>query len=264
MNYNFDRFSKKSASSKKLTMVTCYDTWSAKILDNTNVDAVLVGDSLAMVMHGFPNTLHATVEMMALHTAAVARGITKKIIVADMPFMSTRGSLDQTIIAAQKLMTAGAHAIKIEGADGHEKLIEHLVKSGIPVMGHLGLTPQSVFTLGGFKVQGRTDKQVEALMKDAKTLEDAGCFSLVLECVPNAVGRDVTNRLSISTIGIGAGPETSGQVLVLQDLLGLNGEFKPKFLRKFAPGESIINEAINNFCSQVSTSDFPTAQESYE
>jgi 3-methyl-2-oxobutanoate hydroxymethyltransferase len=262
--YNFERFAKKNAASKKITMVTCYDTWSAKIIDNTNVDSVLVGDSLAMVMHGFPNTLHATVTMMAMHTAAVARGITKKVIVADMPFMSTRGSLDQAVAAAQALMTAGAHAIKIEGADGHEKLIEHLVNSGIPVMGHLGLTPQSVFTLGGFKVQGRTDKQVEALMKDAKTLENSGCFSLVLECVPNTVGREVTNSLSISTIGIGAGPDTSGQVLVLQDLLGLNGEFKPKFLRKFAPGESIINEAINNFCSQVNDRQFPNALESYE
>ena len=261
--YNFERFSKTGAKQKKITMVTCYDHWSAKIMDKTEVDSVLVGDSLAMVMHGHPNTLHASIEMMALHTQAVARGITKKIIVADMPFMSTRGSLDNSMNAAKALMTAGAHAIKIEGADGHEDLIKHLVKSGVPVVGHLGLTPQSVFTLGGFKVQGRTDEQVTQLIKDAKNLESVGCVSLVLECIPAQVAELLTKELSISTIGIGAGAATDGQVLVLQDLMDLNGGFRPKFLRTFAAGESVFTEAINGFCKEVAQSTYPSESETY-
>lgn len=262
--YSFDRFTKESSRQKKISMVTCYDFWAGKILNQTNVDAVLVGDSVAMVVHGFPNTIHATVEIMQLHTSAVAKGIKDKMIVTDLPFLSTRASIAEAVAAVKFVMQAGAHAVKIEGADGHLELIKHLVQSGVPVMGHLGLTPQSVFTMGGFKVQGRSADQVQKLHDDALALEKAGCFSIVLECVPSAVGKSVSEELSIPTIGIGAGKYTDGQILVLHDLLGLNGSFKPKFLRHFAHGETIIVDAVNNYCAGVQMESFPGIDEAYQ
>lgn len=224
-------FQKFKAEKRKINFVTCYDYSFAKIFETTDVDCLLVGDSLAMTMHGEQDTLCADIEMMALHTKAVANGVNKKFVVADLPFMSYRGSLDLLNTATMKLMQAGANAIKLEGVEGNEEYINHLVHSGVPVMGHIGLTPQFVNTLGGYRVQGKTKESANILLDQAKRLEKAGCFSIVLECVPTDVAERITKELTIATIGIGAGNKTDGQVLVLQDLLGLNMDFLPKFVK---------------------------------
>ena len=256
-------FIQKKKEKEKITMVTCYDYWSACLLNETPVDTLLVGDSLAMVMHGHNSTLPATNEMMALHTQAVAKGAPKKFIVADMPFLSTRKSLSESMHAVDLLMKAGASAIKIEGAAGHFDLIKHIVESGVPVMGHLGLTPQSIHQLGGFKVQGKNAESEDQILTAAKSLQDAGAFSLVLECVPTELAQKISQQLEIPTIGIGAGLHTDGQVLVLQDLLGLNTQFKPKFLRHFAQGAEWFKGGINEFCQSVKNESFPSQEESY-
>jgi 3-methyl-2-oxobutanoate hydroxymethyltransferase len=257
-------FQKKKTSEQKITMLTCYDYTFAKILNESEVDCILVGDSLAQIMHGHSTTLNATTDMMALHTRAVALGASNKFIIADMPFLSTRKGLRYCMDQIEKLMQAGAHAIKIEGADGHEKLIQHVVESGVPVMGHLGLTPQSIHQLGGPKVQGKIESSANKILVDAAKLQDAGCFSLVLECIPTGLAERVTQSLKIPTIGIGAGPVTDGQVLVLQDLLGMNKNFNPKFLKKFMQGSDLITEAINQYCSETKSLKFPAKENQYE
>jgi 3-methyl-2-oxobutanoate hydroxymethyltransferase len=197
-------FQKMKDEGRKISMVTCYDYSSARAVAESTVDCILVGDSLAMTMHGHPTTLSATTAMMALHTSAVARGAPSKFIVADLPFLSYRKRLKDAMDSVQNLMTAGAHAVKLEGVRGHAEIVRHIVESGVPVMGHLGLTPQSVNLLGGMRVQARTDATVDLLASQAGELEQAGCFSLVLECVPSEVARKVTELLTIPTIGIGA------------------------------------------------------------
>jgi len=248
---------------RKISMLTCYDAWSARLLSKSNVDAVLVGDSLAMVMHGHSSTLPASIELMALHTEAVARGLSEKLLIADLPFLSYRMQLTDNVKAAGSLMRAGAHGLKLEGARGNLELVQHLVDSGIPIMGHLGLTPQSVNQLGGFKVQGQAAAEYERIFHEAKDLEKAGCFSLVLECVPTKLAAAITRELKIPTIGIGAGPETDGQILVLQDMLGLNTQFKPKFLRHFLDGAEQIGQALNTYDAAVKSGEYPSAKESY-
>ena len=256
-------FAKMKKVGTPISVITCYDYWSAKIIDETNVDAVLVGDSAAMVMHGYDNTVNASMDMMCYHIAAVKRGIKDKLIIGDMPFLSYRKSQIETMNNVEKFMQAGANAVKIEGANGHLEYIKHIVDSGVPVMGHLGLTPQSVHQFGGFKVQGKNEKAAEKLKEYAKQLEDAGCFAFVIELVPAELGKEVTEQVSIPTIGIGAGPYTSGQVLVLQDLLGMNKEFKPKFLRKYLNGFDLIKGALNNYNDEVKNHKFPNGEESY-
>lgn len=257
-------FATKKKKNEKISMVTCYDYTFAKIVAESKVDTILVGDSLAQVIHGFPNTLHATIEMMALHTAAVARGAGNKFIVTDMPFMSTRKGLEKAMNDVQKLMLAGAHAIKIENADGHAELIKHIVESGVPVMGHLGLTPQSIHQLGGPKIQGRSQTAAEKLMQDALIMQNAGCFSIVLECIPSTLAEKITKNLMVPTIGIGAGSSTDGQVLVLQDMLGMNPEFSPKFLKKFAQEHTHTLTALNEYADEVSSVSFPKPEHGYE
>lgn len=254
----------QKADGEKISMTTCYDYWSAQILDESDIDCLLVGDSLAMVVHGHKDTLPASVEIMALHTEAVAKGAPSKFIVADMPFLSFRKGLRAGMENVEKLMKTGANAVKVEGADGHLDLVQHIVESGVPVMGHLGLTPQSIHQLGGFKVQARTESAAEKLLTDAQRLEASGCFSIVLECVPTQIAETVTKELSIPTIGIGAGPFTDGQVLVMQDLLGMNSQFKPKFLREYLGGRSLFLDAFNDFNRDVKSGDFPNINESYE
>ncbi len=248
---------------RKLSMVTCYDFWSAQLLNRSNVDCLLVGDSLAMVMHGFDSTVHADVALMALHTRAVARGAPDKFIVGDMPFLSVRKGLGPAMDGVQALMQAGANAVKIEGEAGQLELIAHIVESGVPVMGHLGLTPQSVHGFGGHRVQGRGAAAGQALLESARRLADAGCCALVLECVPAPLAGCVSRSVSIPTIGIGAGPGTDGQVLVLQDLLGTNPQFKPRFLRHYADGFGTIRDAVNRFHADVQDGAFPSREESY-
>ncbi len=258
---DFQSFKKKN---QKITMVTCYDYTFAKILNTTDIDTLLVGDSVSQVIHGYPTTLHATVSMMELHTAAVAKGAPNKFIVADMPFLSTRKGIKHAVEAAGILMKAGAQAVKIEGAKGHEKIIQHLAESGIPVMGHLGLTPQSIHQLGGPKIQGRDDAGAENILSDALALEKAGCFSLVLECIPTELSKKITYALHIPTIGIGASEHTSGQVLVLHDMLGLNADFKPKFLKKYSSAAETTIVAINSYVAEVRNGIFPNKEHSYE
>lgn len=257
-------FQELKKNNQRISMVTCYDYSFAKIVANSEIDTILVGDSLAMVMHGHPNTLNANIEMMALHTAAVAKGAPQKFIVADLPFLSFRSDLTTGMNAVLKVMQAGAHAIKIEGAKGNLDFIRHCVDSGAPVMGHLGLTPQSIHQLGGFKVQGKNPESYHQLIEDAENIQKAGCFSLVLECVPAKLAMEITERLKIPTIGIGAGPYCDGQVLVLQDMLGMNNEFSPKFLRKYLDGFQLIQEALNHYHEDVLDKKFPLENESYQ
>jgi len=260
---NVLEFIAKKASGNKISMVTCYDHWSAKIIAETRVDSILVGDSLAMVVYGHDTTLSATPEMMARHVQAVSKGAPKKFIIGDMPFPSFRMGVTEAMKTVDLLMKAGAHAVKLEGVLGHEDVIEHIVKSGVPVMGHLGLTPQSIHQFGGFKVQGRNESAAEQLLKQAIQLEDLGAFGIVIECVPSSVAKKMTEAIDIPTIGIGAGPHVDGQVLVLQDLLGMNKEFRPKFLKTFFTGFDSIAEALNHYDDEVKTHAFPNESQSY-
>jgi 3-methyl-2-oxobutanoate hydroxymethyltransferase len=254
----------KLKGQRKLSMITCYDFTSAAIVAQSKMDAVLVGDSGAMVMAGHKDTLQATTRQMCQFTAAVARGLTGKLLIADMPFLTFRKSVNHGLDTARALLRAGATAVKLEGVRGHEALIERLVVSGIPVMGHLGLTPQSVHTLGGYKVQGRSKDAAQAIFSDAKKLEELGAFSIVLECVPTSLAEQITASVSVPTIGIGAGPSTDGQVLVFQDLLGLNaGGHRPKFVRQFADGFAFVKDALDAYSNAVESGDYPSIKESY-
>ena len=244
-------------------MVTAYDAWSARLIARSHVDAVLVGDSLAMVMHGHTTTLPATVQLMALHTRAVARSLAGKFLVADLPFLSCRKGIPSAMTAVGALMASGAQAVKVEGVDGHEDVIRHMVGSGVPVMGHLGLTPQSVNQLGGFRVQGRNDAAAAALLRQAHTLQDVGCFSIVLECVPADLAARMTAELQLPTIGIGAGVGTDGQVLVLQDLWGVDTEPSPRFVRRYFDGEHVLTNALDRYDADVKEARFPGPGESY-
>ena len=256
-------FARFKAEGRKISIVTAYDAWSARLVAASNVDAILIGDSLAMVVHGHESTLAATVEMMALHTRAVARSAAGKFLIADMPFLSFRKGIPEAMEAVGALMTSGAHAIKLEGVDGHEDVITHIVGSGVPVMGHIGLTPQSVNQFGGFRLQGRNDLEAAMLVRHAHALEDLGCFSMVLECVPAALASRITSELRIPTIGIGAGVATDGQVLVLQDLWGIAASYSPRFVRRYIDGECILSAALNQYAADVKETRFPSAGESY-
>lgn len=254
-------FFKRKAAGKAITMVTCYDAATAKILNETSVDALLVGDSCAMVVHGFDSTIHATVEMMETHTGAVRRGAPSKVIVADMPFLSYRLGIEASTNAVAKLMRAGANAVKVERCRGNAELITQLVDAGVPVMGHLGMTPQSVNEFGGFKMQARDDSGAQTLLDEALELEEAGCFSIVLECIPGEVAERVTDSLAIPTIGIGSGPATSGQVLVVNDLLGLDPDFQPSFARRYMDADQMITRAVEGYCEDVRDGMYPAEGE---
>lgn len=260
---NIFDFGKKKQAGDKITMVTCYDYTSAVLVDRSEIDCILVGDSLAMTMHGFNSTVPATVEMMALHTAAVARGAKNKFIVADLPFLAYRKDMAENIAAVQAVMQAGAHAVKIEGAAGNTDFVRHLTEAGVPVMGHIGLTPQFVHLLGGYRVQGKTEESANRLKQEAEALEQAGAFALVMECVPTLLAAEITKALRIATIGIGAGAGTDGQVLVFQDLLGLNTDFRPKFVKNFLDGAALVTGALNEYSQDVKTGAFPDAGHSF-
>jgi 3-methyl-2-oxobutanoate hydroxymethyltransferase len=256
-------FAASRKTGRKLVVVTAYDAWSARLLSDTSVDAILVGDSAMMVMHGEKDTLGATVDTMAAHTRAVARGAPGKLIVGDMPFMAARKGSNHALDCAAALLRAGAHAVKIEGLRGQADIIRHLVDSGIPVMGHLGLTPQSVHTMGGFTVQAKSPGEAAQLRKDALELVNAGVFAIVLECVPGGLAREVTAELPVPTIGIGAGAGCGGQVLVLHDLLGLNPDFRPRFVRRFADGASLFRKGVEDFAGAVRGGGFPSKKEGF-
>jgi 3-methyl-2-oxobutanoate hydroxymethyltransferase len=256
-------FARFKAEGRKISIVTAYDAWSARLVARSHVDAILVGDSAAMVMHGHATTLGATVRLMALHTAAVARAAAGKLVIADLPFLSCRKGIPAALSAVGALVTSGAHAVKLEGVDGHEDVVRHVVGSGVPVMGHLGLTPQSIHQFGGFRVQGRSDADTAKLLRQAAALQLLGCFSIVLECIPAEVAVRITAELEIPTIGIGAGAGTDGQVLVLQDLWGVDMSRAPRFVRRYLDGERALTNALDRYDADVKEGQFPGPGESY-
>ncbi len=246
-----------------LVMVTAYDAPGARIADEAGVDMILVGDSVAMVVLGYDDTLQVTIEDMAHHTAAVARAKPSALIVGDLPWMSYHVSSDDTVRNAAALIRAGAQCVKLEGGRKRVPMIEALVDAEIPVMGHLGLTPQSMHAMGGFKVQARESEAALQLVADAKALQHAGCFAIVLEGVPDEVAAMVTEALDVPTIGIGAGARCDGQVLVFHDLLGIEDRVSPKFVRRYASLKESAVEAMSAYAADVRTGAFPSAAESY-
>ena len=244
---------------RKLAVVTAYDFTAAKLADAAGVDAILVGDSLGKVVQGYATSLPVTMEHMAYHTACVVRGTSRALVIADLPFGSYQESKQQAIRSAVRLIQAGAAAVKLEGGERMAATIAALVNAEIPVMAHIGLTPQSVHKFGGFKVQ----RDAEILRRDAEAVAAAGAFSVVVECVPSADAKTVTGAVSIPTIGIGAGPDCDGQVLVFHDLLGLNPGFAPRFVRPFADGNKLVTEGLSSFAASVTDGTFPSKKESY-
>lgn len=246
-----------------LVMVTAYDAPGARLADTAGVDMLLVGDSVAMVVLGHPDTLSVTVDDMAHHTAAVARAEPDALVVADLPWLSYHLTSQDTICNAARLIRAGAQAVKLEGGTTRVPMIESLVAAEIPVMGHVGLTPQSMHAMGGFRIQGRTAEAAFELVESAKALEHAGCFAIVLEGVPADVAGLVTGSVGVPTIGIGAGPDCDGQVLVYHDLLGLQDDLRPKFVRRYGDLGDATVDALGRFADDVRSGRFPTAAESY-
>lgn len=262
--YSFIRRIKSyKLENKKIAMATCYDATFAKLIDESSIEMILVGDSLGMVIKGEETTLNVSLDEVVYHTKAVARGAKKTHIVADMPFLSYQGSKSKAVKHAGKLMQAGAHAVKLEGGKSLGPLVKKLTESGIPVVGHIGLTPQSIATMGGYVIQGKTEVAHQQLVEDAEVLQSAGAFCLVLEGMKSEVSAHITDFLTIPTIGIGAGKNCGGQVLVLHDLLGLNAEFKPKFVRNFSNGASWVKQALESFSSEIQAGSFPSNKESF-
>jgi 3-methyl-2-oxobutanoate hydroxymethyltransferase len=250
---------------ERFTMLTAYDAHSARLLDEAGIPLILVGDTLGMVMLGFDSTVPVTMEQMLHHTAAVRRGATNAFVIGDMPFMSYQGSIEDGMVNAGRfLKEAGASSVKLEGGGRTTELVHRLTEAGIPVMGHLGLTPQSVNQIGGYRVQGRTDEQAHRILEDAKDLEAAGIFSLVLEAVPSSLARQVTTALSVPTIGIGAGPHCDGQVLVWHDFLGITDGKPPKFVKRYAELGEAIKKAAATFAAEVAEGTYPDPEHSYE
>jgi 3-methyl-2-oxobutanoate hydroxymethyltransferase len=260
MRTTLSSLQKMARDGEKIAVLTCYDSSFATLLENAGVDALLVGDSLGMVVQGEETTLPVTVDEMVYHTRCVARGAKKAFIVADMPFGSYQQGPAQAMRNAAKLMAAGAHMVKLEGGAVMAKTVAFLVERGIPVCGHVGLTPQSVHQLGGYKVQGKGDAAAQKLTEDALALQQAGAGLLVLEAIPTGLARQVTQQLMTPTIGIGAGPDCSGQVLVLYDLLGIYPGKPPKFARNFLEGRGGIQAAVAEYVRAVKSGEFPAAE----
>ncbi len=247
-----------------IVMITAYDYPSAKIVENAGVDMILVGDSLGMVVLGYESTIQVTLDDMLVHTKAVKRGATNSFIVVDLPFMTYHSTYSETLANAKKIMqSGGAHAVKLEGSGEVVDHIYKLTQAGVPVVGHLGLTPQSVGVLGGYKVQGRDAKTARKLIEDAKKIEAAGAFALVLECVPEQVAALVSQELHIPTIGIGAGVHTDGQVLVYHDIVGYGSHHVPKFVKQYCKISNTLETAIGNYVSEVKTKNFPKEEHTF-
>ena len=252
------------SQNKKITCLTAYDYPTARLVDEAGVDVVLVGDSLAMVMLGHDSTLPLTLDEALHHTKAVRRGVARALVVADMPYGSYHGDIGESLRNAMRFVKeAGAEAVKIEGGERRLELIARLTEAEIPVMGHIGLTPQSVNALGGYRVQGKTPNAAEQVLRDARAVEAAGAFSIVLEAIPRELAAEITKAVRIPTIGIGAGPDCDGQVLVLHDLLGLTFQNPPKFARRYANVGEAILKAVREYCADVESGRFPTDAESY-
>jgi len=254
---------KKKAEGRKISMLTAYDFPFAQMADEAGMDIILVGDSLGVVVQGLDNTLPVTMEEMLYHTGMVARAAKNALVVGDMPFLSYQVSLEEGIKNAGLFLKAGASAVKLEGGASVCDLIAALSRYDIPVMAHIGLTPQSIHRMGGFKVQGKDDAQAQKLLADAHAVEEAGAFAVVLEGVPRQVATKITSELSIPTIGIGAGPDCDGQVLVMHDLLGMFDRFVPKFVKRYANIKADAVKAIAQYKSEVESGEFPSDKESF-
>ena len=253
----------RAAQGEKLAMLTCYDATFATLLETADVDILLVGDSLGMVLQGQSSTLPVSLQDMAYHTAAVARGATHSFIITDLPFGSYQASPAQALQSAAALMAAGAHCVKLEGGAVMAETIAFLTARGIPVCAHIGLLPQSVNALGGYKVQGKTDAAAQQLLADAQTLEQAGACMVLMEAVPAMLAKSITEILHVPTIGIGAGPDCSGQVLVLHDMLGISPGKAPRFVKNFMAGADSIQAAVSAYVAAVRNGQFPGAEHSF-
>ena len=252
-------------SGEKISMLTAYDFTFARIIDHAGIDVILVGDSASNVMAGHETTVPMTLDHMIYHASCVVRGVERALIIADLPFMSYQVTAKEALISAGRMMKeAGVHGVKVEGGKPIIDTVHRIVDAGIPVMGHLGLTPQSIYKFGTYKVRAKEKEEANQLLEDAKKLEEAGCFSIVLEKIPATLAKKVTETLSIPTIGIGAGAACDGQVLVLHDMLGLNKEFKPRFLRRYADLDSRVTDAVKKYVSDIKQGDFPNEDEQYE
>jgi 3-methyl-2-oxobutanoate hydroxymethyltransferase len=248
---------------EKIAVLTCYDASFATLMENNGVNVLLVGDSLGMVIQGRESTLPVTIEQMAYHTSCVASGSQQAFIVADMPFGTSQFSARETFAHAVQLMSSGAHMVKLEGGSEMAETVQFLTSRGIPVCGHIGLTPQSVHQLGGYKVQGKGDVAAQKLLHDAKALQEAGAGMIVLEAIPAALGTEVTAQLRIPTIGIGAGAGCSGQVLVVYDMLGIYPGKKARFVKDFMQGAGSVGQAVANYVAEVKAGTFPAAEHSF-
>ncbi|WP_077075713.1 3-methyl-2-oxobutanoate hydroxymethyltransferase [Aedoeadaptatus urinae] len=257
-------FNEAKVSGEKLTMITCYDYSTAKLVDQSGIDSILIGDSLGMTMLGYEDTLSVTLEDMIHHSAAVARGAKHPLIICDMPFMTYSTGIRDSVINAGRLIAEGhAHAVKLEGGVEVKDVIKAIVDAKIPVCAHIGLTPQSVNAFGGFRVQGKDEATVAKLFADAKAVEEAGAFAVVMECVPAALAKKLTGMLSIPTIGIGAGVDCDGQVLVYQDMLGMFDDFVPKFVRQFAHVGEVMVQGFKDYNDAVKDGSFPTKEHEF-
>ena len=258
------RLSEMKARGEKIAMLTAYDYSFARLVDEAGIDAVLVGDSASNVIHGHETTVPITLDQMIDHASAVVRGVKRALVVVDMPFGSYQGDSKQALQSAVRIMKeSGAHCVKMEGGEFIVESIKRILSAGIPVMGHLGLTPQSIYKFGTYVVRATSEDEAEQLMRDAQLLQDSGCFALVLEKIPSQLATRVANQLAIPCIGIGAGPGVDGQVLVTHDMLGINQEFSPRFLRHYAKLHDVMNGAFRQYIKDVKSGGFPNKDESY-
>lgn len=249
---------------EKISMLTAYDYSMARILDEAGIDMILVGDSASNVMAGNETTLPITLDQMIYHATSVVRAVNRAFVLVDIPFGSYQGNSSEALRSAIRIMKeSGAHGIKVEGGEEIQQSVERIVKAGVPVMGHLGLTPQSIYKFGTYTVRAKEEAEAEKLLHDARLLEESGCFGIVLEKIPASLAAEVTNQLNIPTVGIGAGAATDGQVLVVHDMLGITKNFKPRFLRRYADLENIMGNAVQNYIADVKGQKFPNQEESY-
>lgn len=249
---------------EKISMLTSYDYSMARILDAAGIDVILVGDSASNVMAGNETTLPITLDQMIYHASSVIKGVERALVIVDIPFGSYQGNSSEALRSAIRIMKeSGAHGVKMEGGAEIMESVKRILSAGVPVMGHLGLTPQSIFKFGTYTVRAREEAEAEKLIADAKMLEEAGCFAIVLEKIPAALAKQVSESVSIPIIGIGAGPDIDGQVLVVHDMLGITKEFKPRFLRRYADLDKIMTDAVSRYIEDVKRLDFPSTEESY-
>ena len=251
-------------NSEKISMLTAYDFSFAKIIDEAGIDIILVGDSASNVMAGHETTLPITLDQMIYHASSVVRAVNRALVIVDLPFGTYQADSKEALKSAIKIMKeSGAHAVKLEGGYQAKESIERIIQAGIPVMGHLGLTPQSIYKFGTYEVRAKDKQEADTLLNDALMLEEIGCFSVLLEKIPNTLSKEVSSKLTVPIIGIGAGSHVDGQVLVLQDMLGMNKDFSPRFLRRYLDLDSLVNNAVKKYSTDIKSGDFPNEEEQY-